>query len=109
LDFSTPPFTIAVELEGQVFAPILDTQGNICRLINLHSKTPTHSYEYSAFGEELQSHEQLFNSWRFASKRFDPELNLVYFGKRDYDPEYGRWLTTDPAGFIDSVNLDLAP
>ncbi|MGE5196680.1 MAG: RHS repeat domain-containing protein [Anaerolineae bacterium] len=45
------------------------------------------------------------NPWRFASKRFDPELGLIYFGKRYYDPEVARWLTTDPAGFVDSVNL----
>ena len=35
----------------------------------------------------------------------DPELGLIDFGKRYYDPRLGRWLTTDPAGFIDSVNL----
>jgi RHS repeat-associated protein len=45
------------------------------------------------------------NPWLYASKRFDPELSLIYFGKRYYNPHFGRWLTTDPAGFIDSVNL----
>ena len=29
----------------------------------------------------------------------------MYFGKRYYDPALGRWLTTDPAGFVDSANL----
>ena len=42
---------------------------------------------------------------RLASKRLDLESGLIYFGKRYYDPEFARWLTTDPAGFIDSANL----
>ena len=44
-------------------------------------------------------------AWHYASKRLDPELNLIYYGKRYYDPVLGRWLTTDPAGFWDSANL----
>jgi RHS repeat-associated protein len=66
----------------------------------------SHSYTFTAFGEELNPKtESYFNPWRYASKRFDPELNLIYFGKRYYDPASSRWLTTDPAGFIDSINL----
>lgn len=54
------------------------------------------------FGETTS---KLSSPWGFASKRLDPELGLIYFGKRYYDPESGRWLTTDPADFIDSINL----
>lgn len=46
-----------------------------------------------------------FNPWQFASKRLDPDLQWIQFGKRHYDPLLARWTTTDPAGFIDSVNL----
>jgi RHS repeat-associated protein len=99
------PATIALELEGQIFAPILDVQGNIVRLISPDSNTISQSYEFNAFGELLsdqqqQSYSEPTNPWRFASKRFDPELGLIYYGKRYYDPESARWLTTDPAGFI---------
>ncbi len=101
------PSAIAIELEKSVFAPILDAQGNICRLIDPISKEIESRYFYSAFGEELQRtiDRGQFNPWLFASKRLDPELNLIYFGKRYYDPVLARWLTTDPAGFVDSVNL----
>ncbi len=101
------PNTVSVELDGHFFAPILDVQGNILRLVNPASRAVTSSYEFTAFGQELQKNlkENAFNPWRFASKRFDPELGLIYFGKRYYDPEFARWLTTDPAGFVDSVNL----
>jgi RHS repeat-associated protein len=30
---------------------------------------------------------------------------LVYFGRRYYDPSLGRWLTCDPIGFADGMNL----
>lgn len=64
------------------------------------------SYDYKAFGQELKAPSPWpFNPWRYASKRLDPETGLFYFGKRYYDPEVARWLTTDPAGFIDSTNL----
>jgi RHS repeat-associated protein len=110
------PVTIALELEGQIFAPILDVQGNIIRLISPDSNVVAQSYEFNAFGELLSDQQQQSywsllgyseptNPWRFASKRYDPELGLIYYGKRYYDPESARWLTTDPAGFIDSANL----
>ncbi len=35
----------------------------------------------------------------------DHETNLVYFGKRYYDPFLARWMSTDPAGFKDALNL----
>lgn len=30
---------------------------------------------------------------------------MVFFGRRYYEPETGRWLTPDPKGFVDSLNL----
>ena len=100
------PNTIGVEIQGRIMAPLIDIQGNIGRLIDLESQTITSKYDFTPFGQERLKYEpRLFNPWRFASKRFDPELGLVYFGKRYYDPALGRWLTTDPAGFVDSANL----
>ncbi len=100
------PSTIAVEIGGHTFAPILDCQGSIRRLIDLYYKSCTHTYNFTAFGEDTNPQtETYFNPWRYASKRFDHELNLIYFGKRYYDPSNARWLTTDPAGPLDSTNL----
>ena len=100
------PKTVSIELEGNIFAPIIDMQGNIRRLIDINSKTLTASYDYAAFGEKLHSNakEEFSSPWQFASKRFDSNLGLIYFGRRYYDPNIGRWLTTDPAGFEDSFN-----
>jgi RHS repeat-associated protein len=100
------PSTIAIEMSDTVYAPLLDLQGNIRRLIDTRTRTLAHSDDFTAFGEECptsECHGQ--NPWRYVSKRFDPELSLYYFGNRYYDPALGRWLSTDPAGFADSTNL----
>ncbi len=36
---------------------------------------------------------------------YDVETNRTYFGKKYYNPKLGRWLTPDPKGFIDGLNL----
>jgi RHS repeat-associated protein len=99
------PATVGIEVGSKLFAPLLDVQGNIRRLVDLDTKSMAESYNFTAFGEATQEDLQCDSPWRYASKRFDPELGLIYFGKRYYDPRLGRWITTDPAGFVDSFNL----
>ncbi len=53
----------------------------------------------------MTSSEVLAYPWRYAGKRLDPETGLIYFGHRYYDPTLDRWLSTDPAGFRDNLNL----
>jgi len=97
------PTTVAIELGDRVFAPVLDAQGNVRKLVD-SARSVADSYDFTAFGVELKDVMQP-NPWRYASKRLDEELGLIYFGKRYYDPAFGRWLTQDPAGFVDSSNL----
>lgn len=94
---------IAIELNGKVFAPIFDIQGNVRALINKSTKQLERNFEYSSFGENLNGDN--FIPWGYASKRFHPEFGLINFGKRFYDPQLGRWTSIDPDGFVDSVNL----
>lgn len=96
---------ISIELEGNVFAPIIDCQGNVSRLVKLVSGEVSTSYEYNAFGEQSQKDFGPFNPWQYASKRFDADINFIDFGKRYYVPQLGRWLNTDPAEFVDGSNL----
>jgi hypothetical protein len=35
----------------------------------------------------------------------DEKNDLVYYGRRFYQREFGRWLSPDPAGFTDGMNL----
>jgi len=97
--------TVGVELDGSYFACLCDHQDHLSLLIDPRTKTIANRYSFTAFGEPKLVKEKLFNPWRFACKRFNPELPFINFGKRYYDPELGRWLSTDPAEFLDSTNL----
>ncbi|MDE3045800.1 MAG: RHS repeat-associated core domain-containing protein, partial [Verrucomicrobiota bacterium] len=94
---------IAIELQGKAYAPIHDLQGNVAALLSIEGTQPTF-YRYSAFGEEQIDGVSL-NPWRFSSKRTDAETSLVNYGRRYYLPAFGRWLTPDPEGFTDGMNL----
>jgi RHS repeat-associated protein len=70
------------------------------------SGTTTNSYDYDAFGNLLTAQSTSdTNRYAFSTKEFDSRAGLYYFGGRYYDPEVGRWLTTDPLGFEDGMNL----
>jgi RHS repeat-associated protein len=43
--------------------------------------------------------------YRFIGKERDEESSLYYFGARYLAPWLGRWISADPAGTIDGVNL----
>ncbi len=95
---------VAIELQDTIYVPVHDFQGHIIALLTPDGSIAG-SYHLSAFGTLLKQTSNLQNPWIFASKRM--EEGLVYFGFRFYDPSLGRWLTPDPAGFIDGPNLYL--
>jgi RHS repeat-associated protein len=95
---------VALELDGKVYTPVHDHRGNICCLLDSQNGQAAATYRYSAFGEAVTT-TAIANPWGFASKRLDPETGFLYFGKRYYSPELGRWITPDPLGFTDGPNL----
>ncbi len=58
---------------------------------------------YTAFG--VESAPLKINPWRYLSKCKEPETGFIFFGRRYYDPAVGRWMTADPKGYTDSMNL----
>ncbi|MDP1836369.1 MAG: RHS repeat-associated core domain-containing protein [Chlamydiales bacterium] len=100
---------VAIELQGEVYAPIHDCRGNIVCLVDSDGSA-AECYRYGAFGEEVlydsfgEVIEEALSPWRFSSKRVDSEVGIIHFGCRDYDPAAGRWLTPDPLGTADGPN-----
>jgi len=92
-------------LQGQGYAPIVDSCGQVNKLIRYDDGRVQESYSYQAFGEEKEAQARSINPWRYSGKRIDPETSLLFFGSRYYDPQMGRWLTVDPAGCLNSLNL----
>ncbi|NGX42703.1 MAG: putative deoxyribonuclease RhsC [Chlamydiae bacterium] len=104
---------IAVEINGNIYAPIYDHRANLIGLIAKDGKKPVESYRYSAFGEaviydsrgNIAKTSSIGNPWLFASCRLEELSGLYNFGKRFYQPSIGKWITQDQAGFIDGLNL----
>ncbi|MFN0065349.1 MAG: RHS repeat domain-containing protein [Chlamydiales bacterium] len=94
---------ILYELNGKSYIPIHDHQGCIVTLIDPTTQKSVESYRYTAFGEEQTAGTR--SPWRFSSKRTDEETGFVFFGRRYYHSELGRWITQDPQGFGDGPNL----
>lgn len=94
---------VAIEINKKVYLPQHDLFGNVKSLVDVKSKKIVESYTYTAYGEETLYNEKgktqnsAINPWRFSSKRRDDITNLIYYGRRYYDPIHGRWITTDPA------------
>jgi RHS repeat-associated protein len=53
----------------------------------------------------MVSNSLIGNSYLFHGRRYDSETNLYYYRARYYDPITGRFLSTDPMGYADSMNL----
>lgn len=102
---------ISFEIDGYIYAPIYDISGNVVSLI--YNSSLYEHYRYSSFGERKifsgsgyeKEKSSINNPWQFSSKRIDEETNLIYYGRRYYDPILGRWSTPDPQGFADGPNL----
>jgi len=51
------------------------------------------------------SNSTIDNELLYQGRRYDSETNLYYYRARYYDPIMGRFLSTDPMGYKDSMNL----
>ncbi|WP_284452797.1 RHS repeat domain-containing protein, partial [Parachlamydia acanthamoebae] len=100
---------VAFEIQEKVYIPLTNFTGHVQVLLNSKGE-PVDIYRYTAFGEETifdpsEDAKDPTTSWRFCSKRTDPETDLIYFGRRYYDPQIARWITADPLGYEAGPNL----
>lgn len=102
--------SIALEIGGNLYAPLHDQTGNVIQLIDPYSRDVIESYDYTAFGEthifdgEGKEQKTALNPWQFAEKRYDDVSGFILFGLRFYDPHSGRWISQDPVGEWDGPN-----
>jgi len=82
-----------------------DGQGNVAELTDLDGELIQRA-SYEAFGSLVSlQNDEVANPYLFSTKEFEPQTGLSYFGARYYDPRVGRFVSPDPAGFIDGPNL----
>ncbi|SPB18557.1 FG-GAP/YD repeat-containing protein [Caballeronia novacaledonica] len=72
---------------------VIDDSG---KLVNREEFTP---YGETSFGNFVRK------QYRFAGKERDEVSGLYYYGARYYMPWIGRWMSCDPAGTVDGLNL----
>ncbi len=94
---------IAFELYDKIYIPFCDLQGNIAAILDVE-KASIKYFTYTAFGVPTSAPSSP-HPWRFSSKRVDPETGFIYYGRRYYMPELGRWLTQDPLGLTAGPNV----
>ncbi len=100
-----------------------DALGSI-RLMTDGGGTPVESYAYDVYGRPtimttagdgnwltedasatIVSSSSIGNPYLFTGRRWDGYTKLYYYRFRDYAPELGRFVQTDPAKYIDTMNL----
>ena len=61
-------------------------------------------YRYDVFGEPNRV-SGVHNPYMFTGRRYDTGTSLYYYRARYYNPEIGRFLQTDPIGYVDGLNM----
>ena len=93
--------------EAKTYLPGYDANGNVAVMLDAADGSIEAAYEYSPFGEYLRKEGDYAdeNPIRFSTKYTDDATNLVYYGRRYYDPKDGRFVGRDPLGEAGGINL----
>jgi|GEM_PF-4992012 len=88
------------------YYPLFDGTGHVTSLADNTGKLVA-EYWWGPFGELIAAKGEMAkaNPFRFATKYFDAETGLYYFGHRYYDPTTGQWMNREPLGEEESLNL----
>ncbi|MCO6455657.1 MAG: pre-peptidase C-terminal domain-containing protein [Pirellulaceae bacterium] len=102
---------ISGQLPGQAEAAyyVMDALGSTTDLLDADGQV-LQSYSYDAYGlprgtQPAGGTGTLDNRFLFTGESFDSATELVYLRARYYDPSTGRFLSKDPAGFVDGPNV----
>jgi RHS repeat-associated protein len=89
---------------GATYRLVKDQVGTIRRVVDATSGGVVQEIVYDAWGRVLADTNPGFQPFGFAGGLADPDTELVRFGARDYEPEFGRWTSRDPARFAGGAN-----
>ena len=73
-----------------------DGHGSVVNISNESGKS-IKSYDYDAFGVELNKDANDTNLFRYCGEQYDNETDSIYLRARYYNPSLGRFTTEDPA------------
>jgi RHS repeat-associated protein len=86
---------------GYTYLPAYDGNGNVIGYVDSSNGKWAAQFEYGPFGEAIRATSAISSGpipIRWSTKYTDLETDLVYYGRRYYNPSTGRWLSRDPIG-----------
>ncbi len=83
---------------------VTDPQGSVIGLTNAGGVLKAR-HSYSAYGVPDDAAVAQGNPYRYTARRWDVETGLYYYRARYYSPTLGRFLSPDPIGYEDGLNL----
>ena len=92
---------IRYQFHNHLGSAVIETDdfGNIISYEEYHPYG-TSSYRLSKPGNDIS-----LKRYRFSGKEHDDETGFYYIGARYYSAWLARWTSSDPAGFVDGLNL----
>ena len=87
---------------GHIYRIVADHRGSPRLILDANAGTVAQRIDYDEWGNVLLDTNPGFQPFGFAGGLYDGSTRLLRFGKRDYDPDVGRWVAKDPGGFDES-------
>jgi RHS repeat-associated protein len=85
--------------QGEVYRLIFDHVGSVRLVVKVDDGSVAQAKTYDAFGNVLSDTNPGFQIFGFAGGIEDTDTHLVHFGRRDYDPQIGPFISQDPLHF----------
>ncbi|QTA79406.1 RHS repeat-containing protein [Desulfonema limicola] len=103
-----------MQKNGQTYYYHQDIRGNVVKITD-SSGNIIEEYKYDAYGNAtiydntgaIISASLIGNNYGFTGTLFDSDTQLNYMLNRYYSPNLGRFMSKDPAGYVDGGNLYL--
>ena len=89
--------------QGNSLYYIYNAHGDVVKYMN-SAGTVLKSYDYDAFGEEVNASASDANPFRYAGQYFDAETGTYYLRARYYSPALGRFTQQDAWGYDDPTD-----
>ena len=74
---------------------LYNVRGDVIQLLGFDGEVDK-TYDYDAYGNELQQNSNDSNPFRYCGEYYDTETGFIYLRARYYDPMVGRFTTVDP-------------
>jgi RHS repeat-associated protein len=87
------------------FRILSDHLGSPRLIVNTSTGATVEEIDYDDFGNITNDTSPGLTPFGFAGGIYDKDTGLLRFGKRDYDPNTGRWTSKDPVQFAGGLNL----